>query len=80
MIMISQRGDGDASIISGITACAVSMVVLAAIFVSMRFYTRWIIVNKVFVEDWLILAALVYSIGHTVAVCLRKLKDEIPLP
>jgi len=55
----------DRSYSSDLIACAVVTTVIAAVFVAMRIFTRKFLLNLAGLEDWLIVASLVFSIGLT---------------
>ncbi len=48
------------------------MTALAAVAVSMRFYTRRLILHILGLEDWLILAAVVFALGACVGFVRRE--------
>ncbi|KAJ2898664.1 heterokaryon incompatibility protein-domain-containing protein [Zalerion maritima] len=54
-----------------VIAAAVSTVLIAAITVGLRFYTRWGILRIVGIEDWLILLSLLFSILNTVGMSFQ---------
>ncbi len=56
----------------GIIASSVIMAFIAAVFVGLRFYTRMFIVRKLWLADWIILFALVFSIGNSAGSIRRK--------
>jgi hypothetical protein len=67
---MERRGHGESdSPESGVIACAVLTVSFAAIFVALRFYTRWKIVKMIGGEDWFILVSLILSVGNSIAIC-----------
>lgn len=45
-----------------ITAAAVIMLLLATLTASLRFYTRWKLLNGLKADDWLVLVALVSTV------------------
>lgn len=60
----------------GLVTSAVITVVVGAIFVGMRFYTRAYIVNALGPSDWAILVALVFSIGNSAGTIHRELRQH----
>lgn len=55
----------------GVITCAAVTTFFAAVFVSLRFYTRCFIVNKVVLEDWLVLVSFLLAIGLAAGNCIR---------
>jgi len=62
---LGMPGGQDRSYQVDIIICAVITAVIGTVFVALRFYTRRVIINVLAWEDWLILAAQVF----TVAMC-----------
>ncbi|KAK5658438.1 hypothetical protein OQA88_1827 [Cercophora sp. LCS_1] len=56
-------GGADRSYSVDIMVCAVFTAVIGSVFVGLRFYTRRILINVLGLEDWLMLAAQVFSIA-----------------
>lgn len=50
---------GDDSLSAGVIACAIVSLVIAAVAVAARFYTRAVIIRALAPEDWFVLAAWV---------------------
>ena len=50
-------------------AVSLTMVVLATVFVLFRFVTRIWIVKRVYLDDWLILAAWALAVGFSASIC-----------
>ncbi len=63
----------------GIIASSVIMAFIATVFVGLRFYTRMFIVRKLWLTDWIILFALVFSIGNSAGSIRRKSGSPLPL-
>ncbi len=62
----------------GIIASGVIMAFIATVFVGLRFYTRMFIVRKMWLADWIILFALVFSIGNSAGGIRRKFSPLLP--
>jgi hypothetical protein len=62
----------------GIIASGVIMAFIATVFVGLRFYKRMFIVRKLWLADWIILFALVFSIGNTAGGIRRKSSLLLP--
>lgn len=60
-----------ASYQGNVVACAVATWVIAAIFVSLRFYLRGHLIKVLGREDWMILLALVFSAGISASFILE---------
>ncbi|RYP42804.1 hypothetical protein DL768_010218 [Monosporascus sp. mg162] len=54
-----------------VIACAVVTVVLAAFIVSLRIYTRLILLRSFGKDDFCIIIALLFSIGNSVGMCMQ---------
>ena len=63
----------------GIIASSVIMAFIATVFVGLRFYTRMFIVRKLWLADWIILFALVFSLGNSAGSIRRKPSSRFPL-
>lgn len=50
-------------------AVSLTMVILATVFVLFRLVTRIWIVKKVYLDDWLILAAWALAVGFSASIC-----------
>jgi hypothetical protein len=50
-------------------AVTITMLILATFFVFFRFVTRIWIVRKVYLDDWLILAAWALAVGFSASIC-----------
>jgi hypothetical protein len=70
--MVTMEAKNTGSLDASIYACTVLSVSIAAIFVALRFYTRWRLVRMIGAEDWLILFSLLLSLGSSISLCIRK--------
>ena len=59
-------GGRDRSYSVDIMVCAVITSFIGCVFVGLRFYTRRVLINVLGLEDWLMLAAQVFSVAMTV--------------
>ncbi|KAH7071774.1 hypothetical protein FB567DRAFT_538784 [Paraphoma chrysanthemicola] len=69
--MIEHRSLGLTTRGDQIAACAIVTVILAGLFVILRFYTRTRMLNILGRDDWFILAALLFSVANTVAMVIQ---------